>query len=390
MISEKVQPTAEMITQPSQVRRTSHFDYLDGIRGVAALFIVLYHCQLLALISLNTSWHRGLLDLAPRLLQFGHFSVPIFIVLSGYCLSLPIISHDMRLPHGVIGFLKRRARRILPPYYAALIFGIALTLLLPHTINYHYSFKKDIELHLFMLHNFSPLYYKSFDPPMWSVATEVDIYFVFSLLLIPVFQRLNWPGVFTAALILGFAPHYVFRRELGFNCAAPWFVFGFAIGMFTAFIANKSVVTPLQDFLRQRWVAAVAVLIPLCLIALQFPKGYDGSGDLAHVPPLIADTLVEIAAAFIILQCSIGPSWLRSIFEKPILVGLGEFSYSVYLVHQICLTVILYFAAPRLHLDAIARFALCLGLLPVLFGACYIFHRLFERPFLNWKPQVIK
>jgi peptidoglycan/LPS O-acetylase OafA/YrhL len=101
-------------------------DYLDGMRGLAALYVVWFHIYLDAI---NTK--SGIVQL-PYLLHsiievfmsHGASSVAIFIVLSGYCLMLPVArSSDGKLRGGVIDYIKRRARRILPPYYAALFFS---------------------------------------------------------------------------------------------------------------------------------------------------------------------------------------------------------------------------------------------------------------------------
>ena len=46
-------------------------------------------------------------------------SVPLFIVLSGSCLALPLL-RDGGLPGGWRGFFRQRAWRILPVYFTAL------------------------------------------------------------------------------------------------------------------------------------------------------------------------------------------------------------------------------------------------------------------------------
>jgi len=49
-----------------------------------------------------------------RVLGYGYLGVPIFIVLSGYVLMLPVLSQEgLRLPKGFASYIGRRARRIL-------------------------------------------------------------------------------------------------------------------------------------------------------------------------------------------------------------------------------------------------------------------------------------
>ena len=62
----------------------------------------------------SAAWFWGLF-------RHGHYAVAVFIVLSGFCLMLPVTRDpNGRLPGGFAAYLGRRARRILPPYYAAL------------------------------------------------------------------------------------------------------------------------------------------------------------------------------------------------------------------------------------------------------------------------------
>src|SRR4051812_41118914 len=63
-----------------------------------------------------------------RAFGFGHEAVAIFIVLSGYCLMLPVARRgESQLKGGFGSYLGRRAFRILPPYFAAL--GLSLLLI---------------------------------------------------------------------------------------------------------------------------------------------------------------------------------------------------------------------------------------------------------------------
>lgn len=103
--------------------RGSRIAYLDGMRAVAAVYVVLFHAT-----SMLGRGSTGLSKILQVLFQFGHEAVAIFIVLSGYCLMLPVARGGLgKLPTSLGTFLARRAFRILPPYYAAL--GMSLCLL---------------------------------------------------------------------------------------------------------------------------------------------------------------------------------------------------------------------------------------------------------------------
>ena len=94
---------------------------LDGLRGLAALFVVVNHVFLRAFPGYPV-------DRAPfwaGWFIYGRFAVVVFIVLSGFSLAVSPARHGWRLD-GISRFAGRRARRILPAYWAALAFSLAV------------------------------------------------------------------------------------------------------------------------------------------------------------------------------------------------------------------------------------------------------------------------
>ena len=90
---------------------TRRYRGLDGLRGVCALGILLFHCDGL--------FHQG------SFLQHGYLAVDAFFILSGFVIAL---TYEDRLrsgsPPGV--FLVNRARRLFPTYWMGAFFGIAV------------------------------------------------------------------------------------------------------------------------------------------------------------------------------------------------------------------------------------------------------------------------
>lgn len=95
---------------------------LDGLRGLAALYVVLFHCWLYTFPGYPDSsappWLDGLM--------FGRLAVVFFLVLSGFSLAISPARHGWR-SGGVAQFLRRRAWRILPPYWAALVISLIIS-----------------------------------------------------------------------------------------------------------------------------------------------------------------------------------------------------------------------------------------------------------------------
>ena len=161
-------------------------EYVDGIRALAALIVYLNHAyaQITAgdVYKLKSPW-----SLASYSMVAGHLSVTVFIVISGFCLTLPVISNGGQLRGGVGGFLRRRARRILPPYYAA----VALCLLLIWTVIgkptgslWDYPIRVNaaaIFCHLVLIQDLFATSLINY--VFWSIAVEWHIYFIVPLLV---------------------------------------------------------------------------------------------------------------------------------------------------------------------------------------------------------------
>ena len=159
---------------------------------------------------------------------------------------LPVAaSADKSLPGGVWRYIGRRARRILPPYYAAL----ALVLILEHAGRLAspgpgkvWSWPlagvtpQEIVSHLLLAHNLRQDWADAIDGPMWSVATEWQIYFLFPLILLPAWRRLGRLPVVVIGFVVGLLPALLLRTDLIFAC--PWYLGLFAMGMVGALLAQ--------------------------------------------------------------------------------------------------------------------------------------------------------
>lgn len=102
----------------------TRFDVLDGLRGVAALLVVIYH--------ITEGYASGPLTHMPN---HGYLAVDFFFLLSGYVVGY---AYDERLNiMGCKGFLKRRLIRLHP----MIVFGTVVGMLLFYFSDGHPSFK---------------------------------------------------------------------------------------------------------------------------------------------------------------------------------------------------------------------------------------------------------
>ncbi len=204
--------------------------YLDGLRGLAALYVVLVHIEPEMGATLPLFWSTF-----TKLLRYGGFAVAIFIALSGYVLMLPVSrSRSGHLEGTLIDYIRRRSRRILPPYYAALLFSLFLgfvVFLLERFSDFQWNeiagkgpFSPrftfiDVLSHLLLVHNLSSVTHMTINPPMWSVATEWQIYFIFPLILLPVWRRFGLLASIITAYVISLLPIYLLNGL--FESASP-------------------------------------------------------------------------------------------------------------------------------------------------------------------------
>src|SRR3954449_12531327 len=152
---------------------------LDGVRGLAALFVGIHHVFLRAFPGYPV-------DRAPfwaGWFIYGRFAVVVFIVLSGFSLALVPARHGWRLD-SVSRFAHRRARRILPAYWAALAFSLAVAWLVVAQPGQGAPDAKSVIVNGLLVQNvvLAPTPNRSF----WSMAVEAQLYVLFPLLLLMV------------------------------------------------------------------------------------------------------------------------------------------------------------------------------------------------------------
>lgn len=310
---------------------------VDALRGVAALWVVLFHAFHLfgngftpdALPARAVATVAGL----------GYLGVDLFLVISGFCLTYPVArsAHppDWRANWG--RFYLARGRRILPPYYTALLLSAAcLTVAGPQRLYLTPAAGWwDVPLHLCLLHNLSPAAVGSFSPVFWSLALEVQLYLAFPLVLWGIRRAGVWPTV-VAALLLSVAwtggavlvcgPRYgdAGLAPTVWN-ALPARLITFCLGCAAAgAVANPRTGT--------RWAAALVAALALpAAVWSSWPRA--GATDWGAVNAPLPHWLWPVVfAALLVCGClSRYPGWLAW------LAAVGRRSYSLYLVHSLVL-----------------------------------------------------
>jgi peptidoglycan/LPS O-acetylase OafA/YrhL len=336
------------------------------------MFVVLHHMWLdtWPTFPINTGpWWLGWL-------LYGHMAVAVFIVVSGFSLALVPLRNGGKLPGGVRRFVRRRAWRILPAYWAALILSMVATVVLLRPELGPAAAAKSFAVHGLLLQDVAG----SVSPngALWSIAVEWQIYFVFPLILL-VSRRTS---VATAAFITAVAvliAHAIAR--LGspldkIDHVTPQFLALFALGVLAVHIGRGDRAARLRPALLTVALAATAVFI-VCALT-------EGSAwVVAHL--FFVDLIVGVAVACVLAVMysgGIGPA--RRALGSRAGLWLGLFSYSIYLVHDPIVSVMSRYVVGPMDLPPLGSFGLLVAVgVPVVLGVCYGFHLLFEAPFLR-------
>ena len=110
---------ASLQTSPAQ--RSPRYQILDPMRGLAAVWVFLYHYQFSPEFQSHCGWLHPFLKVGDR-------GVPMFFVISGFCMGLAA-SRAVANHESIGQFLYRRAKRIYPVFWYAVLLICLLRLM---------------------------------------------------------------------------------------------------------------------------------------------------------------------------------------------------------------------------------------------------------------------
>lgn len=350
--SEAALPDAKHAT-PSGATR---LEFIDGLRGCAILAVVCGHFYL-------RTYDKGF----PRwadVIGLSYLGVHLFLLLSGFCIAWAYLGPRHR-PMELKDFAARRAGRILPAYYAALL--ISLLIVQPYLKG---DLLRQVITHATMTHNLFRDTVTAINGPFWSLALECQLYCAFPILLWAV-RRKGW------AVMLGttLAVQLVFRiwaMRFGtinnaYTYTVQWSVLGrlmeFALGMAAASLVAQG---------KTLWHERAKWGLPICL-----GLAYLSKSKLGMTHP-VTDLLWSMGFWCLVLRASVSPL-LQTVLSGKLLAGIGVTSYSIYLVHELIMghVTIGAFALTGNHLPPIVLLPFVVG---VTLLACMPFYFLVEKP----------
>ena len=337
---------------PLAMTRQTRLGFLDELRGLAIVAVFVYHAYDVAL-------RRA--DLGPLTrallmpLEFGWGGVALFFVISGCCIQLSYAT-DPRWG----AFFRRRLCRIVPAYALVLI---GLMTVFPSTRVSWAPFNVEQFLsHLFLVHNWIDLrFLYGVNPSFWTLAVEAQLYVVFPLLVLLV-SRLGWRWSLMIAIVLEVGLH-----QANFLVALPT---ALAFSPF-AFWGSWSLGAAIAQGAMRPLPRTLVVACGVCLV------GSFWSFMLA-AEDFLAIALLSTAW---ILHLQRHHATTTGLPYAARLKTVGQWSYSLYLIHQpILFAIPLMLARIHVTLSPWPLFGLCLASWALIAPTAGILYRLVEVP----------
>ena len=359
-------PTVPSVVAPATRQRLVGF---DGLRGLAALYVVVNHVFL-------RTFSGYPMDHAPfwaGWFVYGRFAVVVFIVLSGFSLALSPARHGWRLD-GISAYAHRRARRILPAYWAALAFSLAVAWLIVAQPRHGIPDAKSVLVNGLLVQNLVRA--PSPNAAFWSMAVEAQLYILFPLLLLLVRRRGAIVMVATVTLVvvmLGIVGPHVSRLDTFVIQSPPDLAALFAVGILSAGIVGASRARRSWPW---HWLALASVAPVLATIWWQ--------GSVWTLDHLFwVDLALGPAIACLLAGLATGrPATLLRVLDARPIHDLGLSSYSLYLTHAPIVVVVYELIVAGRVAQGVPAFAVTLALaLPLTIVFARVFASVFETPF---------
>ncbi len=346
---------------------------LTGIRGVAAMWVVLFH---------GYAYLGPLLGGPDRIrvpiIRDGYLGVDLFFILSGFVLSLAYserIQKDFK--SGIVEFFFARVWRIFPLHWFSLAIFVLLVEAFPENFWGPGPFTLGALLaSAALVQDWIPSTALAWNHPSWSLSAEWAAYLLFPFLIVAIGLLRDRRLAFCLALVslVALTLSLAVRESHSLNHPGPPGIVRCLFEFSAGALAWKSM--PVDA-----WKAASAedpsyrrlgeICMALGAVVLVFALA---------LPEL--QVIAPFAFLMFILGCAL-PSWTAGrLFGNAVVVFLGNISFSIYLIHISvlgCLAVVI----DSLHInigDWLARLVASAVYLPLVLVTAYVTWRFIERP----------
>ncbi len=368
----------QSITPPS----FKHVPALDGVRGVAILLVLGFHL-------LWSNWVTGsrVLDVFVRIRSAGWIGVDLFFALSGYLIT-GILLDTRHHPHFFRNFYARRALRIFPLYYAALLLV---------TIGFHpdsFTTAKPFLLLATYLQN-TPLWWNghvpglvaNFTSHLWSLAVEEQFYLVWPLfiLLIPSRRVLMWLA--GAVVLLSPAFRYVLLAHGASFQATYKLTLCRADGLLAGALVAIALRGPQRASILRYAPVGLVLGILGCLVIAFTQGGFDF--ETGRDVNIFAYTALAVTGASLVCVALSPTTWMERTLRWRFFRFFGKYSFGLYVLHQMVAAAVEFrfggLLRSSIHSKPLLHLVFFSTVLAVTIPLAMVSYRLLERPFLRLK-----
>jgi hypothetical protein len=358
---------------PAKIAYSQRFEYIDGMRGLAALAVVLFHFY-------GQLCGNGAVQRLPGplhwLLMHGDQGVSVFFVLSGFVISYVV--QTTRITPSYFGrFALRRAIRLDPPYWLIIVATFIFLLIRSRvvadsqaaSVTWHWW---TVAANLFYLDDL--LGVPTIVRPGWTLQLEFQFYLVF-VLLCGIMQALaQWKiGLGSLSRLLVFAPFAIYSLAISMKAApVPWH--GLFIEYWYLFFLGAVVCWALTGQISRSWAWGCFLIVALAVILIPSVQTWAG--------------LATAGSIFLLGLCG----RLKSALSWRWVQYLGTISYSLYLVHTLIGHRLILWAVRNAKTDGVPETGISiivfLSALVLSFLAAHLLNRLVERPSQRFSRHV--
>ncbi len=369
---------------------------IDFLRGLAAIAVLIGHMA-----TWGDKLPAGIWgSIAAGALEIGARGVPLFFVISGFCIHLAwarATARDGLARIAFVPFWKRRFRRLYPPYFVMLCLSmgfLVLALLLHREVPALQAYPQprarwmagDFLAHVFMLHGLYPVFDKGAgNAVFWTLAREEYFYLLYFPLLALRGRLGLWPTLGVLAVLsiafplifLPLAPDREWRNLIYSSAPTLWIQWALGMASVEAYFG----LVKLPSAARALWLAPILF----------------AGGIWAHGHAVLLEPLLFGLAFFLLVNWCVArekqklwaaqPGLARSIINW--FTATGVFSYSIYLTHQLSRSVLKQALGPlgRSH-NPILYFGVAIVLSVAAYFLALAFFHLIEKRFLNTPSRV--
>lgn len=334
------------MTSHASVSTSRRYSSLDGLRGAAAMIVVVTHLLICIPSVSDVIWDRGepaagtaefLLFRTPAVVfTLGDQAVMIFFVMSGFVLAVPMLGAQLR-SRGTLAYYGRRLVRLYVPVWAALIFAAALAIMIPRGGDGGAWLESHPQptVSRMLRDGVLLLGTSNLNSPLWSLTWEMWFSLLLPLMILAyrVLRVARWwlPCATLLVIVSAFSRWPALADVL----PASWLTVPlmrylpvFALGIL--FAAHREQILQwgerLGRFTRNGFAAATAVL----LVGVPMIVPIDPGSPLGGIA--LWASVVAVSSAVVLLAL-VHPGLSRGL-ETPAAQWAGKHSFSLYLTHE--------------------------------------------------------